>query len=205
MTLESYLLFIVAAAALTATPGPNVALIVGTSLRYGLRPGLTVMSGVNAGLVIQLLAVVAGLTWVMEFFSQWFDVIRYAGAAYLVVLALGQLFGQSKANRGTAERPGISGRRAFMNGLAVALSNPKTLLFHAAFLPLFLSGGAGQTAEIWLLAATFAVVAAIGDALFAVIAALSASAVSARYAQITNKVSAGILLGGAAVLLAMRR
>ncbi|SRR5437660_4133293 len=63
MTVELYLLFVLASSLLVATPGPNVALVVGTSLRYGARTGLLTVGGVNLGLVLQLSAVAAGLTW----------------------------------------------------------------------------------------------------------------------------------------------
>lgn len=208
MTAELYILFVIASAALIATPGPNVALIVGTSIRYGLRSGLATMMGVNFGLVLQLLAVVLGLASVIGFFTEWFDVIRYCGAAYLIFLALTQLLKKAPETEGQQQVgsvKGISATKAFLTGSAVALSNPKTLLFHAAFLPQFLVGGTDQVSQIWLLAITFAVIAAIGDALFAWLAARTSAALSARYAAITDKISAGILLGGAALLLALRR
>jgi len=86
MTVELYLLFVLASALLVATPGPNVALVVGTSLRYGARTGLLTVGGVNLGLVLQLSAVAAGLTWIVDLFAHHFDLIRYIGAAYLALL-----------------------------------------------------------------------------------------------------------------------
>ena len=59
MSVELYLVFFVASALLVATPGPNVALIVGTSLTHGARTGLTAVAGVNVELVIQLAVVIA--------------------------------------------------------------------------------------------------------------------------------------------------
>ena len=54
MSVELYLVFVLATALLIATPGPNVALIVGTSLTHGARTGLIAMAGVNTGVMIQL-------------------------------------------------------------------------------------------------------------------------------------------------------
>src|SRR5262252_1310928 len=76
MSLQLYLVFVLASALLVATPGPNVALVVGTSLRYGARTGLLTVGGVNFGLVLQLAAVAAGLSWIVELFARHFDVIR---------------------------------------------------------------------------------------------------------------------------------
>jgi homoserine/homoserine lactone efflux protein len=201
MTLELYLVFVLASALLVATPGPNVALIVGTSLRHGARGGLMTVAGVNFGLVLQLSAVAAGLSWIVDLFARHFDLIRYAGAAYLALLGLQQLLARAKPDAtGTVLR----GERAFARGFAVAFANPKTLIFHAAFLPQFL-GGSDSRADLWLLAATFAIIAAIGDSLYALFAARARAAVSSRTQRIADKASGAILLGGAAVLLAAGR
>src|SRR5229473_7627193 len=96
MTLELYLIFVLASALLVATPGPNVALVVGTSLRYGARSGLLTVAGVNVGVTLQLAAVAAGLSWVVDLFARHFDLVRYAGAAYLALLGLQQLLARAK-------------------------------------------------------------------------------------------------------------
>jgi homoserine/homoserine lactone efflux protein len=202
MTLELYLLFVLASALLVATPGPNVALVVSTSLRYGARTGLLTVGGVNLGLVLQLSAVAAGLTWIVDIFARHFDVIRYVGAAYLALLGLQQLFTRPKADEGSA--PVLRGDRAFARGFAVAFANPKTLIFHAAFLPQFLGAGDNR-ADLWLLAATFAVIGALGDGIYALFAARARAAVTERARRIADRASGAILLGGAAVLLAARR
>ena len=72
MSLQLYLVFVLATALLIATPGPNVALIVGTSLRHGARTGLIAMAGVNLGVMVQLVVVAAGLSWIVELFAQQF-------------------------------------------------------------------------------------------------------------------------------------
>jgi homoserine/homoserine lactone efflux protein len=202
MTLELYLLFVLASALLVATPGPNVALVVGTSLRYGARTGLLTVGGVNLGLVLQISAVAAGLTSIVELFARHFDVIRYVGAAYLALLGLQQLFARPKPDQAVA--PVLRGERAFARGFAVAFANPKTLIFHAAFLPQFLGPGY-ERADLWLLAATFAVIGALGDGLYALFAARARVAVTERARRIADRASGAILLGGAAVLLAARR
>ncbi len=201
MSLQLYLVFVAASALLIATPGPNVALIVATSLAHGSRFGLSTVAGVNLGLVLQLAVLAAGLTWIVELFARHFDLIRYAGALYLAILGLQQLLARAEP----AKMPALSSERAFARGLAVAFANPKTLIFHAAFLPQFLSGGEGSTRELLLLVVTFAVIAAAGDALWAMLAGKARATVSGRAQRLADKISGGLLLGGAAVLLAARR
>ena len=86
MSIELYLVFVLAIALLIATPGPNVALIVGTSLTHGAPTGLIAMAGVNLGVMVQLVVVAAGLSWIVEVFAKNFDMIRFVGAAYLLFL-----------------------------------------------------------------------------------------------------------------------
>ncbi|MBA4788688.1 MAG: LysE family translocator [Rhizobiales bacterium] len=201
MSAESLTLFVLACLALGATPGPNVALIVGTSLKHGRRAGLLTATGVNVGLVLQLAFVAAGLAWMVEVFARHFDLVRYAGAAYLAWLAIAQ-WRSAGAERGAAPP---TGRAAFSRGLAVAFANPKTLLFHAAFLPQFITDPTDPVPQIALLAAIFAVIALVGDMLWAVAADRARAALFGRFTKLADRVSAVILAGGAAVLLAAGR
>jgi threonine/homoserine/homoserine lactone efflux protein len=201
MSLELYLVFVLATALLIATPGPNVALIVGTSLTHGARTGLTAMAGVNIGVMVQLVVVAAGLSWLVELFSRHFDLIRFVGAAYLLLLGMQTLW---KARAPVPAQP-LSTERAFARGLAVAFANPKTLIFQAAFLPQFLSDGEGRATQLWLLAATFWVITVAGDLVWVLCAARLKAAVSGRAQLIADRVSGGILIAGAAVLLAASR
>src|SRR5437868_10526811 len=98
MSIELYFIFVLATALLIATPGPNVALIVGTSLTHGARTGLTAVAGVNIGLIIQLTVVAAGLSWIVDLFARHFDVIRFVGAAYLLFLGVQTLWKSRGAN-----------------------------------------------------------------------------------------------------------
>ncbi len=203
MSFQLYLLFVLASALLVATPGPNVALIVGTSLTHGARTGLMTVAGVNVGLVIQLAVIAAGLAWIVDFFARQFDTIRFVGAAYLLLLGVQTLWKARKAVS-TAIAP-LSANRAFARGFAVAFANPKTLIFQAAFLPQFLSNGEGRVRELWLLAATFALIAAVGDAIWALCAARARAALSGRIQLWADRISGGILIAGAGVLLAASR
>lgn len=202
MSIELYLVFVVATVLLVATPGPNVALIVGTSLTFGLRAGLTTVGGIAFGLALQLTVVAAGLSWIVEILSRHFDLIRYVGAAYLALLGLQLLLKRKVA---AIEAPKMRSEHAFGRGLAVAFVNPKTFIFLAAFLPQFIPPGTETGAGLILLAATYLVIAVLGDGLWALFAARFRSALSGRGQWIADKISGGILLGGAAVLLAASR
>jgi len=201
LSLESLALFVLACLALAATPGPNVALIVGTSLKHGRRAGILTAMGVNVGLIAQLMLVAAGLAYVVDAFSRHFDLVRYAGAAYLVWLAVMQWRSAGKG----LEAPAPRAHAAFGRGLAVAFANPKTLLFHAAFLPQFVTNTVDPVPQIAVLALTFAAIALVGDVLWAIAADKARAALAGRFTRMADRVSAGILVGGAALLLAAGR
>ncbi|MGA7323323.1 MAG: LysE family transporter [Rhodomicrobium sp.] len=78
MTPELYLLFVLASALLIATPGPNVALIVSTSLSQGARNGFLTMAGVNLGVTLQLSAIAMGLSWIVDPFAHHFDRCKFS-------------------------------------------------------------------------------------------------------------------------------
>jgi threonine/homoserine/homoserine lactone efflux protein len=201
MSIELYLVFVVATALLIATPGPNVALIVGTSLTHGLRTGIMAVAGVNVGVMIQLAVVAAGLSWIVDLFATYFDAIRFIGAAYLLLLGIQTLW---RARKTSAPKP-LSTERAFARGFAVAFANPKTLIFQAAFLPQFLTNGEGRQHQLWLLAATFWVITVLGDAIWVLCASRLKAVVTGRAQLIADRVSGGILIAGAGVLLAASR
>lgn len=113
-----------------ASPGPSVLAIVGTSMRRGRRIGLALASGVTTGSFIWSVGAAAGLSAVMLANAWLIEVIRYFGAAYLLLLAFKSA--RSALTPGEAEPQGLaamSPRRAYMRGLALHLTNPKAILF----------------------------------------------------------------------------
>ena len=194
MILATYFGFVAAASALILLPGPNVALIVATSLADGRRRGLVVVAGTSSAMVLQLGAVAAGLTALMTKASHVFAVLRWVGVAYLLVLGVRALL--AGADDPDAPRPPSS---AFWRGFAVSLTNPKTLLFYGAFLPQFIDPKGDPGPQVALLAATFLGLAATLDSAWAVMADRARGVVSMR-PRLRNRVTGTCLLGAAAGL-----
>lgn len=88
MTLQTWWLFLGAVFVLSGTPGPNMLHILTRSLRVGLRRSLAAMAGCLSAVVLVLLASAAGLSAVLMASPVLFDILRYAGVAYLVVLGV---------------------------------------------------------------------------------------------------------------------
>lgn len=202
MTTSLYLAFVLTSVALIATPGPNVAVIVTNSALRGLRYGLVTVAGTSSAMVLQLAATVAGLSGVLSLAAHGFEILRWAGVAYLVWLGISAW--RAPAPLDAAQPALATARQMFVRGFRVSLTNPKTLLFYAAFLPQFVSGTSEQTAELTVLAATFLLIAVVLDCCWA-LAATRASGLIGSGGRWTNRLTSGVLLTAAAGLAMARR
>jgi threonine/homoserine/homoserine lactone efflux protein len=182
--------FIAASLALAVTPGPGVLYIVTRSLMHGRRAGLASVAGVALGNLGNATAAVLGLAALFAVSSTAFAIVRYAGAAYLVFLGI-------KALRSAPARP-VQGRRppgtqrAFYDGLLVALLNPKTTIFFAAFLPQFMGLDASPVVQGLGLGALFVAIAAMTDSVYA----LASGAVAPLVLRTRGVRTAGRYLSG---------
>jgi threonine/homoserine/homoserine lactone efflux protein len=162
--------FLVASFMLAVTPGPGVLYIVTRSVTQGRRSGLASVAGVALGNLGNALAASLGLAALFAVSAWALELVKYGGAAYLLYLGLRTLMGRSgtRANEWSLA-PGQL-RRIFRDGLIVALFNPKTTLFFAAFLPQFIVRGPDPTLQSISLGAIFVVIAALTDTAYALAA-----------------------------------
>jgi threonine/homoserine/homoserine lactone efflux protein len=168
MTLETYLAFCLAAAALAFVPGPTVTVIIANSLRHGTPAGLMNVLGTQAGFLIWLAIAALGLGAAIEVKGVWFDVLRYAGAAYLVWLAI-KLF-RSNGDLAVAVDRARPNGSFFLQGFIVIISNPKMLVLFGAMIPPFITPGGDPMRQILLLGGTFMAIALAGDTAYALLA-----------------------------------
>ncbi|MFG3256844.1 LysE family translocator [Streptomyces sp. NPDC048172] len=142
------LLFAAASLALILVPGPNLVLVLTRSVTQGRRAGLCSALGVETGTLLHLALATCGLAALIARSGTAFAVLKYAGAAYLLHLALRALrhpFAPEGVDGGPGERP-VPLARAYLEGALVNALNPKVALFFLAFLPQFVDRDAG-TAE----------------------------------------------------------
>ena len=169
MSIQSYLAYCLASAAIIIVPGPTVTVIIANSLRYGSRAGLLNVAGTQAGLVVWLAVAVFGLASAIAVMGLWFDALKLVGAAYLIWLGI-KLLG-SKGELMSPERavaPPSGG--FFFQGFVVILSNPKILLVFGALIPNFIAPGEDFVRQLIYLGLTFMGIATIFDGAYAVAA-----------------------------------
>ncbi|HSR80510.1 MAG TPA: LysE family translocator, partial [Hyphomicrobiaceae bacterium] len=188
------------------TPGPNMSLIIANTLRGGLGSGFVTLAGTTTGLALLVAAAALGMSAVLVFMSEWFDVIRWLGALYLVFLGARQLwqFRQRRRNPGELQTPSSRGG-AYVQGVLVSLSNPKVLLFLGAFLPQFVDPAADPVRQLWVLAVLFVVVLAAVDVGYTVAIAKARTIFDAAKLAVLDGAAGVLLLAGGVALAMVRR
>jgi threonine/homoserine/homoserine lactone efflux protein len=161
--------FLLASLVLAVTPGPGVIYLVTRTLAGGRRAGLASVGGVALGNLGNAALASLGLAAVLAVSARAFTAVKLAGAAYLIYLGLREL---RRARRPTHDdpRPPVKGARIFRDGFLVALLNPKTAIFFAAFLPQFVDPTRAPLVQSLALGAVFVAIAACTDTLYVIAA-----------------------------------
>ena len=142
MTIQSWLMYLTLVFVATATPGPAVLYIVTKASLHGWRKAVFAALGNIAGLLTLGIMAVTGLGTILKTSELIFNLIKYAGAAYLVYLGLKMIFQEGldfAKNNQKATVQDASGGKVFLQALWVALSNPKAIVFLTALFPQFIS------------------------------------------------------------------
>jgi len=201
---EVYLGFCLATALLILMPGPIVTLTVANSLRHGSKTGLLTTVGATTGSAVLLGAGALGMAWVLELLSDWFSWLRVIGAVYLIYLGIRQWreavhgLEDMKADK----RPG---REVMLHGFVVAITNPKTILFYAAFFPQFINLSQPTGPQLLVMSLTFLCIAITIDSSYAFLAGrLRPWLQGGNRGRMRNRIT-GTLLIGTGLALAFAR
>src|SRR6266576_1375806 len=152
--LSTLALFAVACLALAATPGPDMLLIASRSASQGRAAGFASLAGIQVGTYCHALAAAFGLSQLFLAVPLAYDVVRYAGAAYLLYLAWKAFRSDGTAFDPASGLPLHPVKRMFRQGLLTNLLNPKMALFVLALFPQFIRPDAGAVASQILVLAT---------------------------------------------------
>ncbi|TMH14071.1 MAG: LysE family translocator [Betaproteobacteria bacterium] len=203
MPMELWLAFVAASAVLLVIPGPTILTVISYSLAQGRRANVALVAAVALGDSTALVISLLGLGALLAASAFWFAVVKWVGGLYLLILGVKLLrAGISPAPLAAADAT-ASRLRLFANTYLVTALNPKGMVFFVAFLPQFISPAADATRQLWVLAATFVVMATLNATLYAVFAASARQFLSS---QRGFNLAGGSLLGAAGVwaLLARR-
>ena len=198
-----YAAFAAATAILILIPGPIVALIVSNAVAYGTRFGLLTILGSGLAMVLHMIVITFGMSAALGALGHWFELLRWAGVAYLVYLGIQAL--RAPAIDLTKIRPQPkSARNIVFRGFLVALSNPKTLAFYGAFFPQFISPDLALAPQLAVLCVTFVVIGVAIDSLWALLAG-RLRRLLAMHGKWRNCITGGLLIGAGAGLAMVRK
>jgi threonine/homoserine/homoserine lactone efflux protein len=161
--------FLLAAVVLAVTPGPGVLYIVTRTLSQGRAAGLASVSGVALGNLANAVAASLGLAALLAASSLAFSIVKFAGALYLVWLGL-QMLRRRAGDASGAPLRADAPAQIFRQGFVVALLNPKTTLFFAAFLPQFIDSAGAPAPQALVLSTLFVGIAALSDSAYVLLA-----------------------------------
>src|SRR5450432_819234 len=204
--LDSLALFAFASLLLSLTPGPNLMYLISRTLCQGRGAGLISLAGTTSGFLFYAVTAAFGLTAVFVAIPVLFDVVRWAGAAYLLWLAWDAV--RPHGSGGLFARrdlPPLAPATLFRTGVLTSILNPKVALFYLALFPQFVDPARGSVlVQSLILAAMQIVIAATGDLLFVLAAARVAHWLAERPAWVTaQRWVLGGVFGAIALKLAL--
>ncbi|MFA6265227.1 MAG: LysE family translocator [Pseudolabrys sp.] len=202
MNWQLFSAFLLIAAILFIIPGPIVTLVIATGAQRGIRAALTTIIGTMLGSAVLLTAIALGLSWVLNLSAQLFDIMRWAGAAYLVWLGI-QAW-RSAGQPVVAAEP--RGHVYITRGFFVAVTNPKTIAFFTAFLPQFIDPALPVGFQLAVMCTTSVLLAGVLDSAWGIAAGLGrAWFLKPHHNKILGRISAVVLMGGGVWLSLARR
>ncbi len=201
--LNSLISFAVASVALLVIPGPAVIYIVNRSVADGRQIGLAAVVGLELGTFMHVLAATVGLSAILATSENAFNVVKYLGASYLILIGLRTLTRKPEAISTSASS--MTQSQAFRQGFIINMLNPKIALFFLSFLPQFIDPNISSNArQSLILGSVFVLCGFVIDGIYALTASsLREVLVKGKALPFIQQYVAGVvfvLLGVAAAL-----
>lgn len=202
MTALSLFAFAGAMFLLAITPGPGVFATVARALASGFLHASVVVAGIVAGDLVFLLFAILGLAAVAELMGEFFALVKFAGAVYLVWLGIGLWRNRVVGTEATPIEE-ISWSSNFLSGLFITLGNPKVILFYLGFLPAFVDLTTLSTTDVVMIAAVVSLVLGLTMLGYAYAASSARQLFRSPGArQLLNRTSGGVMIATGTVLAA---
>lgn len=193
MTLDTWLVFLIAAIGLSFTPGPNGLLALTHGAIYGVRRTVATVLGGAVGFLIVIAVSMFGIGALLVAVPDILTVLKWVGGAYLVFLGVQVWRAPAITVAATGERPNASWWSLWQQGFLAAVTNPKGILFFVAFLPQFIDPESDLVVQFVIMASTFIIIEIVFEL---VVAALSQSLQPwlARAGRWFNRATGGLFI-----------
>lgn len=205
MALHTWWLYVTAVFLISATPGPNMLHVMVQSIQHGARRSVASMAGLMTANLMCLLASAAGLGALLKASPGLYDVLRYAGVAYLLWLGIKAWRAPVGDEANAPPRTARSLAVLYWTGLGTGLSNPKLIIFAAALFPQFIDVSRPFAPQLGILVASFAVIESFWFAVYALGGRSLARWLASAERQLWfNRITGTIFIGFGAALLGSR-
>ncbi len=155
MDFEIWIVYLLASAALCFTPGPNTLLALTHGASHGVQKSAFTSLGGAAGFALVIAVCMIGLGALLSTSALAFSIVKWIGAGYLIYLGIVTWRSPPLSVKGSQQTMTTRRRRLFLQGFMAAASNPKGIIFFAAFLPQFIDPERSQPLQFVVLASTF--------------------------------------------------
>lgn len=209
MELGTYLFYVTAILVLTASPGPSVLYCITQSISQGFAASVYSALGVMLSIVGIMTLSFTGLGVIISTSELAFNIIKWAGAAYLIFIGIKLIFSEStdlsladKANERKGEFSKIS---QFIGGFLVGATNPKAIVFFTALFPQFIDMGKPLLTQYFILVSTFAIFELGWLSLYSYFGSRSSKWIMSNGRdKIFNRVTGGVFVGAGVFLSSTR-
>lgn len=208
--LQNFLLFALAALMLNITPGNDMIFVISRSLSYGTKAGIYAALGIGLGCFVHIFASVVGLSVIIQQSEVLFNIIRYAGAAYLIIIGIKSFIEKPSTmifNQNQNQNDKNTNLKILRQGTITNVLNPKVSLFFLAFLPQLINDNSENiTSQILFLGLWFNFSGTVVNVLIALLFSEIIAKLSnfQQFWKIQNKIS-GVVLVGLGLQIALKR
>ncbi|MFT2096989.1 LysE family translocator [Marinomonas sp. 2405UD66-6] len=192
--MESYMIYVGVAIATILLPGPAVMLTLNNAIQRGLLKSLAGILGVSLAILLVATISATSLGVILASSAIAFNIIKIAGAAYLIYLGV-KILRSEVANNPIIKAKESSLLRCFIEGFLVSISNPKAVIFFMSIFPQFIDVTQEYAPQFVLLAATFSVLVIVIHTIYAAFASFAKSKLSSKKGNaLLNKISGGVFV-----------
>ncbi len=193
-------IFIIVSIGVIVIPGPNVLVVVSTSIMHGKTRGLQTVAGTSVAMIFQLAISAFATSWFVSVLANGFVWLKWFGVAYLFYLGLTSIL--SARNSDTRD---ITAVGSFQRGFWISLTNPKTILFFSAFIPQFITPAVSYYIQVISLSGLFWILALLLDSCYAILASKLVTYLKSDKLDKFSDYMSGLLYIGAGTALGMTK
>ena len=205
MELQLWAAFALASLIVAIVPGPGVASIVGFAFSSGRTAALASVLGMAVGNATAMTVSLAGAGAILASSALAFTVLKWLGSAYLIAIGMWALWKCGKGSMSAAPAQVISPKTAFFSNVAVGTFHPKTIIFFVAFATQFISPDRSYWSQAAILVATFTIVAAATDTIYALAASRTSAVLQGNAKTWFERAGGCVLIAAGFATAAIRR